>query len=181
MQTMRSTIETQRLLLLPGRNERDSAAFLTMLKEDGDFQMFCGVEYSEANLYAFQGYMAREHMYAIYRRNDDPSLLGYVGITERPAGNRWEAEFYVKRSQRRNGYCKEALISLCGAAFRGEGFPPGLDAVYATTTIENEPAKAVLERCGFVPSEAAMVVELMIDPKTGELHSVHAAEYVLWK
>lgn len=181
MQTMRSTIETQRLLLLPGRNERDSAAFLTMLKEDGDFQMFCGVEYSEANLYAFQGYMAQEHMYAIYRKNDDSSLLGYVGITERLAGNRWEAEFYVKRSERRNGYCKEALTSLCAAAFHGKSFPPGLDTVYATTTVENAPARALLTRCGFVPSEAEMVVELMVTPETGELHGVHAAEYVLQK
>lgn len=178
---MRETITTDRLVLYPGNDARDGESFLAMLKEDGDFQLFCGVPYSEANLHAFRGYMAREHMYAIYRKDDGPSLLGYVGITERPAGNRWEAEFYIKRSERRNGYCKEALTSLCGVAFRGEGFPPGLDAVYATTTIENEPAKAVLERCGFVPSEAGMVVELMIDPKTGELHGVHAAEYVLRK
>ena len=43
-------IETKRLKLLPGVNKRDSKPFLKMLREDGNFQEFCGVEFSEKNL-----------------------------------------------------------------------------------------------------------------------------------
>lgn len=40
-------IETKRLNLLPGVNMRDSKPFLKMLREDGDFQGYCGVKFSE--------------------------------------------------------------------------------------------------------------------------------------
>lgn len=38
-------IETKRLNLLPGVNKRDSKPFLKMLREDGDFQEFCGAKF----------------------------------------------------------------------------------------------------------------------------------------
>lgn len=40
-------IETERLLLIPGSNARDDAHFIHMLRNDGDFRDFCGIEYSE--------------------------------------------------------------------------------------------------------------------------------------
>lgn len=46
-------IETKRLKLLPGSNKRDSKPFLKMLREDGNFREFCGVEFSEKNLSEF--------------------------------------------------------------------------------------------------------------------------------
>lgn len=36
-------IETKNLLLKPGNNATDSEAFLKMLKQDGDFELFCGM------------------------------------------------------------------------------------------------------------------------------------------
>ncbi len=38
-------ITTERLILLPSRNGRDNAAFLKMLREDGDLRKFCGIEH----------------------------------------------------------------------------------------------------------------------------------------
>ena len=35
-------IETDRLLLRPGKNNTDDEPFITMLREDGDFKDFCG-------------------------------------------------------------------------------------------------------------------------------------------
>ena len=35
--------ETDRLFLLPGRDERDNEPFLRMLREEGNFRDFCGV------------------------------------------------------------------------------------------------------------------------------------------
>lgn len=40
-------IETESLLLIPGNNARDGAAFMHMLRNDGDFHDFCGIEFSE--------------------------------------------------------------------------------------------------------------------------------------
>ena len=36
-------LETDRLFLLPGRDERDNEPFLRMLREEGNFRDFCGV------------------------------------------------------------------------------------------------------------------------------------------
>lgn len=38
---------TKRLLLLPGNSERDNDSFLEMLRKDGDFRNFSGVEMTE--------------------------------------------------------------------------------------------------------------------------------------
>ena len=40
-------IETERLLLIPGSNVRDDAPFIHMLRNDGDFRDFCGIEVFE--------------------------------------------------------------------------------------------------------------------------------------
>lgn len=37
-------IETEHLMLIPGNNARDNAPFIHMLKDDGDFRTFCGIE-----------------------------------------------------------------------------------------------------------------------------------------
>lgn len=48
-----SAIETERLFLLPSRTDRDSEAFLQMLRDDGDFYIFCGVSPSEKHVMGF--------------------------------------------------------------------------------------------------------------------------------
>ena len=52
-------IETKRLKLLPGVNKRDSKPFLKMLREDGNFEEFCGAKFSEKNLSEFATYFER--------------------------------------------------------------------------------------------------------------------------
>ena len=52
-------LQTERLLLLPGLNARDNKPFLRMLREDGDFYMFCGVKYSRWRLRRFANYFER--------------------------------------------------------------------------------------------------------------------------
>ena len=49
-------IETERLLLVPESNNRDGEAFIHMLRNDGDFHDFCGLEFSEIYLAGFINY-----------------------------------------------------------------------------------------------------------------------------
>lgn len=76
-------IETERRTLLPRENRRDGAAFLDMLREDGDFQLFCGAPFGEENLRNFSGYLQRGYRWAMYRRGAPDALLGYVGLDKR--------------------------------------------------------------------------------------------------
>ena len=44
-------IETKHLFLKPGNNATDSEPFIKMLRQDGDFEAFCGLPNSENNLH----------------------------------------------------------------------------------------------------------------------------------
>ena len=76
-------IETKRLNLLPGFNMRDSKPFLKMLREDGDFQEFCGVKFSEKNLSEFATYFERtgheECIYSIFPKDSMEEFIGCNG------------------------------------------------------------------------------------------------------
>lgn len=176
-----ATIETERLTLLPGRTRRDDAAFLNMLREDGDFQMFCGVPFSEENLRNFSGYLQRGCRWAMYRRGAPDTLLGYVGL-DRQYG-RYEAEFYVKRDRRGNGYGEEGLRAVCREAFSGElADRLALKELRATTSDDNLPAKRLLEKCGFTrPEEGPVLALMLLYDSEGVGHDVAVADYVLKK
>ena len=47
------TLETERLFLIPGSNARDDELFIQMLRKDGNFRDFCGIEFSEKYLENF--------------------------------------------------------------------------------------------------------------------------------
>ena len=181
-------IQTKRLMLLPGNNARDNSSFLQMLKEDGDFYLFCGVTYSDENLLGFSDYFEREIMFAIYLRDHPEKMIGYIGLAERHG--RYEVEFYIKKSERRKGYCSEALQALCGSVFSGRivtetgdgtRVPLTLHEIYATTLEENEPTRKLLERHSFQkPMEGfIMALYVRVDPITGEEYVNHIVEYVL--
>lgn len=168
-------IETARLMLLPGQDTRDNIAFLQMLKNDGDFRQFCGVDYSEQNLLKFDSYLERDLLYAIYRKDDLTELLGYIGLGEQ--NGRYEIEFYIKRPERRKGYCTEALHALCKTAFAGKLATMNkrkeresliLDKIYATATAENLPTKSLLEKNGSLRPNTSAIPVLMVcvDPAT---------------
>ena len=49
-------IETNRLYLIPGKNSRDDEAFIKMLRQDGNFREFTGLEFKEKYLEEFRNY-----------------------------------------------------------------------------------------------------------------------------
>ena len=114
-------IETERLLLLPGQNARDNKPFLRMLREDGDFYMFCGVKYSRRRLRRFADYFERtghgECIYSLFLRDEPERFIGYVGFHRE---DHYELEFYVSKPYRNRGYCTEASRAVIGQLF-GEG------------------------------------------------------------
>ena len=110
-----SAIETERLFLLPSRTDRDSEAFLQMLRDDGDFYIFCGVSPSEKHVKGFSNYFERtDHelcTYSIFPKQQKDKFIGYVGV-HREMEDEYEIEFYIAREYRRNGYCEEASREL---------------------------------------------------------------------
>ena len=60
---------------------RDSKPFLKMLREDGDFQGYCGVKFSEKNLSKFATYFERtgqeECIYSVFQKDSMEKFIGY--------------------------------------------------------------------------------------------------------
>lgn len=148
-------VETKRLILLPGVNERDAPPFLKMLEKDGNFREFCGVDLSERNLKRFATYFERtgheECIYSIFLKNINV-FVGYVGFHREEDGD-YEIEFYVSKEYRRNGYCEEACKVVMKQIFHEgisvDGEILSVDKLYAVTMIENEPTIRLLEKLGF--------------------------------
>ena len=146
-----SAIETERLFLLPSRTDRDSEAFLQMLRDDGDFYIFCGVSPSEKHVMGFANYFERtDHelcTYSIFPKQQKDKFIGYVGV-HREMEDEYEIEFYIAREYRRNGYCEEASRELINQLF-GDGVSANgknlfIDKLYVTTQTENEPTISLL-------------------------------------
>ena len=135
---------------------RDSKPFLKMLREDGDFQEFCGVKFSEKNLSEFATYFERtgheECIYSIFPKDSMEEFIGYVGFHRELNGD-YEIEFYIAKNYRRKGYCEEACKAVIKQIF-GEGLSVDhnqimVDRLYATTLTENTPAIELLKKIGF--------------------------------
>lgn len=180
-------IETKRLLLLPGLTARDSAPFLQMLREDGDFRMYCGAAFSEDNLRSFSDYFERsqcsECMYSFFRKEEPKRFIGYVGFHQE---KNYELEFYVSRPYRNQGYCTEAATAAIGQLF-GKGLHVDgniltVDRLYSTTIAENASAVRVLQKLGFKRNlskdEPVLLMVGFIDDD-GNLIDNWVEEYVL--
>lgn len=181
---------TERLLLRRGDNSRDNRPFLHMLKADGDFRAFSGAELTDRSLANFENYF--EHpcscYYAIFLKNDVHSeMIGYAGFSLQRG--RIEAEFYMSRHYRGQGYCTEAMKKLLDEVFAGNLWwrdESGEDAllsvqtIYGTTISSNVPAVRVLEKCGFIKNpDVVLCFQLLIDPETDDTYENAIAEYVL--
>ena len=127
-----------------------------MLREDGNFQEFCGVEFSEKNLSEFAAYFERtgheECIYSIFPKDSMEEFIGYVGFHRELNGD-YEIEFYIAKNYRRKGYCEEACKAVIKQVFE-EGVPTDynqitVDRLYATTLTENTPAIELLKKIGF--------------------------------
>ena len=148
-------IETERLLLIPGSNARDDERFIRMLRNDGDFRDFCGIEFSEKYLAEFKYYFERtgheECIYSIFPKGTD-EFIGYVGF-HMERNYDYEIEFYISKSQRRKGYCEEACKAVVGLIF-SEGLSVdnnvlSVQKLYATTLAENIAVINLLSKLGF--------------------------------
>lgn len=71
------------MLLKPGSNETDNEPFIRMLSQDGDFEAFCGLPYSDKYLEMFVDYFEHKEndqcLYSLYLKEDD-AFIGYVGF-----------------------------------------------------------------------------------------------------
>lgn len=136
-------IETERLLLVPGSNARDNVSFIHMLRNDGDFRDFCGIEFSEKYLAEFSDYFERtgheESIYSIFPKGTE-AFIGYVGF-HRERNSDYEIEFYISKSQRRKGYCEEVCKAVIELIFTEELSVDdnvlSVQKLYATTHISN--------------------------------------------
>ena len=63
-------IETERLLLVPGNNARDNVSFTHMLRKDGDFREFCGIEFSDY----FEHTGHEECIYSIFPKGTEAEM-----------------------------------------------------------------------------------------------------------
>ena len=185
-----SAIETERLFLLPSRTDRDSEAFLQMLRDDGDFSIFCGVSPSEKHVRRFANYFERtDHelcTYSIFLKQHKDKFIGYVGV-HREMEDEYEIEFYIASEYRRNGYCEEASRELINQLF-GDGVSANgrnlfVDKLYVTTQTENEPTISLLRKLGFreVEDGPIMVVLGNIFEKEDNFFAHEVVKLVLTK
>ncbi len=150
---MGEKITTERLILLPSRNDRDNAVFLKMLREDGDFRMFCGVDFSEENLLNFNNYFEHKETcyFSVFLKSAPERFIGYVGISN--IKDAVDVEFYIAKKFRNAGYCTEALYAVCRNAIESgldfDGVKIIFECVNAVVIDENHPARKALDKCGF--------------------------------
>lgn len=181
-------LETERLLLFPGLNARDDKPFLKMLKEDGDFRIFCGVDLTERRLNQFANYFERstveECIYSVFRKEDPDGFIGYVGFHREL---NYEIEFYISKFQRKKGYCTEAAEAVIKLLFsKGlsvDGNVVTVDKLYATTIAENISTIKLLEKLGFrrniTEDGPILVMNAFFDEEDGMFYKNRIVEYVL--
>ena len=173
-------LETQRLMLLPASNDRDNAQFLDMLQNDGDFNIFSGMDLTKKSLSLFNNYLEPNKFYAIYAKCDLENLVGYVGLSKQH--ERMEIEFYIKKDKRRNGYAHEAITALCSKAINGE-LEITYSEIYATTLEDNIATQILLKKCGFedFSSENSLTDIIRIDFNSESVYTLGTKEFVLRK
>ena len=184
-------IETERLLLIPGSNARDGEPFMKMLREDGNFRDFCGVDFSEEYLAEFGTYFEYteqdECIYSIFPKETD-EFIGYVGFHRESRGE-YEIEFYISKTYRRKGYCEEAcravieLLFSKGLSVNGKVLCE--QKLYTTTLTDNTAVVNLLQKLGFVQnvSEGAPIIFVrgFVDEETGEIFTNCITQYVIAK
>lgn len=178
-------LETKQLIMLPAGNA-DNLNLLEMLKNDGDFRMFCGVDFSEENLTNFEGYFSGKNMcaFSLFRKEEATDFIGYVGFSLREK-NRYEVDFYIAKKHRNRGYCTEAVQKLLEVlktdGLSIDGSIIHCEKVYATTLEENDATKRTLEKCGFERNAEGpvLIIEVFMDKSTNKEYDNCILEYVI--
>lgn len=182
-------IETKNLLLKPARNARDSKPFVKMLRQDGDFEAFCGLPFSEEYLELFEDYFEHKEsdqcLYSLYLKDNDV-FIGYVGFHREDRD--YELEFYIGKEFRRKGFCREACVEVINILF-DEGLSVDgknlvEEKIYATTLPNNVSANSLLEDLGFKSHAisqggAVLVGKALYDEESDDFHAFPIKRYVL--
>lgn len=160
-----NTIETDRLLLWPSDEDRDLWFYQKHLREDGDFELFTGLPYSEENVQLMR---LTGPLYFTVVLKESQIMIGYVAYQEVSG----EVEFYIFKDWRRQGYGKEALTAFMGRIFAGGLLVEGENGVErsvsaevlaADTLTENDAAIRFMESCGFrEKQECAAIFKALI-------------------
>ena len=185
------TLETERLFLIPGSNARDDELFIQMLRKDGNFRDFCGIEFSEKYLENFRNYFERRGegrcIYSIFPKNTN-QFIGYVGFHREPNFD-YEIEFYIKKSERRKGYCEEACRAVMNQFF-AEGLSVDNnklrgEKLYASTLTDNTATISLLSKLGFkryVPEDGLiLIMEGFFEEESDEFLGYCVSKYVIEK
>lgn len=184
-------LETANLNLLPGSNARDSALFLGMLRDEGSFEDFCGIPFSEKHLMGFENYFERtchdECIYSIFVKETN-DFIGYVGFHREPNSD-YEIEFYISKPQRRNGYCEEACKAVMDLIFSEgisvDGNVLSVDKLYATTLTRNAAVVGLLSKLGFkrdIPEDGLfLVAKGIVNDESDEFIGCCVSKYVIGK
>lgn len=182
-------IETKNLLLKPGSNETDNEPFIRMLSQDGDFEAFCGLPYSDKYLEMFVDYFEHKEndqcLYSLYLKEDD-AFIGYVGFHREI--DDYELEFYIGKEFRRKGFCKEACVEVINMLFdEGLSVDGNIlveEKLYATTLPNNVAANSLLENLGFKSHAissggAVLVAQGIYDEEGDDFHAFPIERYVI--
>lgn len=123
-------IKTRHLILWRG-TEYEVDAFMKMLRDEGDFELFTGIEYSEAGMKEFEECFKWRHQnytpgkrFFIFRKEDLDHIIGYVDIQ---IECKWpdskvkiELEIYISAKFRRKGYGSEVAREMLWQLFEHE-------------------------------------------------------------
>lgn len=177
-------IETDRLLLMPGNNAKDNIPFLKMLREDGDFSIYCGLPFSKDYLFAFNNYFEKVNqcIYSIYHKEEN-RFIGYVGFHLEDKA--YDLEFYISKGYRRRGFCAEACITVLKKIFDTgisiDGNIVTENKVTASTIEKNIATKNLLEKIGFVGCAEDMFLAFESEDEECEIHASLIKKYDLNK
>lgn len=173
-------LETDRLFLLPGRDDRDNESFLRMLREEGNFRDFCGVDFSEYYLKNYDGYLGHRGgqrcLYSIFRKAEPERFIGYAGV-HLDKGD-YRLEFYISKPYRRKGYCYEACLTILDKFFNGRLFADGVnitaDCIYSFAGTDNVASENCLKKLGFTKYDGNKLswFDCLVEWKKGKIVSI---------
>ncbi len=174
--------ETVNLKMLAEGSEKTDQILQAELHKAGDFEFYFGVEETPENLQ--QVTINRELFFAIYLK-DSKTFIGYLGFS--PLGNAWEAEIYIIKQYRGQGYGTEALKGALDQLFSGQwvimknGKRQKLmaECVKSTVRVQNTASRRMMEKIGFQTDENIACCFML--GGSDELGMIEVVEYVLTK
>ena len=167
-------IKTRHLILWRG-TEYEVDAFMKMLRDEGDFELFTGIEYSEAGMKEFEECFKWRHQnytpgkrFFIFRKEDLDHIIGYVDIQ---IECKWpdskvkiELEIYISAKFRRKGYGSEVAREMLWQLFEHETWVQNKQ-MFARTLSDNYAAINFLKKLGFqkVDEDYAAFISRFVD------------------